>query len=157
MNKSLDQIHQYCKEIANIINSVSKHECIAYLYVDVCKRFITNMCMHRIIRLQKINNSVVCNIKFNYTYKMMITFDSLQLYVPLNIFVALVGVVVWTEQNEIELSNDGDKTLKNFLNYRRKTLIKDHPNDNAQLLTKVQFEGGVVGKTFANIYNFTHL
>lgn len=60
---------------------------------------------------------------------------------------------MWTEKNEIDLSNDGDKTLKNFLNYRRKVLIKDHPNDNAQLLTKVQFDGGVVGKRFAdNLY-----
>lgn len=62
-------------------------------------------------------------------------------------------MVVWTEQNEIELSNDGDKTLKNFLKFRRTTLIKDHPNDNAQLLTKVQFEGGVVGKSNACIVN----
>lgn len=69
----------------------------------------------------------------------------MQLYTPLNVFIALVGVVVWSKENEIELSNDGDKTLKNFLNYRRKTLIKDHPNDNAQLLTHVQFDGGVVG------------
>lgn len=58
----------------------------------------------------------------------------------------MVGVVVWTERDEIELSEDGDKTLKNFLNYRRSVLIKDHPNDNAQLLTKQSFEGGVVGK-----------
>lgn len=65
---------------------------------------------------------------------------------PLNIFIALVGVIVWTEKNEIELSNDGDKTLKNFLNYRRKVIAKDHPNDNAQLLTKEQFDGGVVGQ-----------
>lgn len=64
---------------------------------------------------------------------------------PLNIFIALVGVVVWNENNEVELSSDGDKTLKNFLNYRRKILVKEHPNDNAQLLTKEQFEGGVVG------------
>lgn len=55
---------------------------------------------------------------------------------------------MWTEQNEIELSADGDKTLKNFLNYRRKVLSKDHPNDNAQLLTDVQFDGGVVGMLF---------
>lgn len=54
--------------------------------------------------------------------------------------------MVWTEKDEIELSNDGDKTLKNFLNYRRKTLVKEHPNDNAQLLTKETFDGGVVGK-----------
>lgn len=68
------------------------------------------------------------------------------LYVPLNIFIALVGIVVWNENNEVELSSDGDKTLKNFLQYRRKVLVKDHPNDNAQLLTKEQFTGGVVGK-----------
>lgn len=65
----------------------------------------------------------------------------------------MVGVVVWTEKNEIELSGDGDKTLKNFLNYRRKVLIKDHPNDNAQLLTKIQFDGGVVGKRMKKIIN----
>ncbi|XP_053946621.1 disintegrin and metalloproteinase domain-containing protein 12, partial [Anastrepha ludens] len=68
------------------------------------------------------------------------------LYVPLNIFVALVGVVIWNESNEIEFSNDGDLTLRNFLNYRRTKLVLDHPNDNAQLLTKEQFSGGVVGK-----------
>lgn len=70
----------------------------------------------------------------------------LQLYVPLNIFVALVGVVIWNESNEIEFSSDGDVTLRNFLNYRSSKLVVDHPNDNAQLLTKETFAGGVVGK-----------
>ncbi|KFB36144.1 AGAP003498-PA-like protein [Anopheles sinensis] len=68
------------------------------------------------------------------------------LYEPLNIFIGLVGVVVWNEGDEIELSKDGEATLKNFLHYRKKTLIKDHPNDNAQLFTKEHFDGGVVGK-----------
>ncbi|XP_071445169.1 disintegrin and metalloproteinase domain-containing protein adm-2 [Hetaerina americana] len=68
------------------------------------------------------------------------------LYVPLNIFVALVGVVVWTEFDEIALSTNGDTTLTNFLHYRRGRLVKEHPNDNAQLLTRIQFKGGVVGK-----------
>lgn len=58
-----------------------------------------------------------------------------QLYVPLNIFIALVGVVVWTEYDEITLSTNGDTTLTNFLHYRREKLVKEHPNDNAQLLT----------------------
>lgn len=53
----------------------------------------------------------------------------------------------------MELSSDGDKTLKNFLQYRRKTLIIDHPNDNAQLLTREQFESGVVGKFYSNLYS----
>ena len=39
------------------------------------------------------------------------------LYSPLNIYIALVGVVVWTEHDEINLSTDGDTTLKNFLHY----------------------------------------
>ncbi|XP_033162547.1 disintegrin and metalloproteinase domain-containing protein 12 [Drosophila mauritiana] len=68
------------------------------------------------------------------------------LYVPLNIFVALVGVVIWNESNEIEFSSDGDVTLRNFLNYRSTKLVLEHPNDNAQLLTKENFAGGVVGK-----------
>ncbi|XP_055908941.1 disintegrin and metalloproteinase domain-containing protein 12 isoform X2 [Eupeodes corollae] len=68
------------------------------------------------------------------------------LYEPLNIFIALVGVVVWNEANEIDFSQDGDVTLKNFLHYRRTKLAVNHPNDNAQLLTKEPFNGGVVGK-----------
>ncbi|XP_060854596.1 disintegrin and metalloproteinase domain-containing protein 9 isoform X2 [Rhopalosiphum padi] len=68
------------------------------------------------------------------------------LYVPLNIFITLVGVVVWTDYNEITIASNGDTTLTNFLTYRREHLVKDHPNDNAQLLTKLQFENGVVGK-----------
>ncbi|GAB6023339.1 hypothetical protein CHUAL_008140 [Chamberlinius hualienensis] len=68
------------------------------------------------------------------------------LYSPLNIFIALVGVVVWSEFDEINLSTDGDTTLTNFLHYRRQRLVRDHPNDNAQLITGIAFNGGVVGK-----------
>jgi hypothetical protein len=58
-----------------------------------------------------------------------------QLYTPLNIFIALVGVEVWTDADEIHLLNSGDKTLTNFLQYRKERLVKSIPNDNAQLLT----------------------
>lgn len=68
------------------------------------------------------------------------------MYAPLNIFIALVGVVIWTEYDEIDFSTEGDVTLTNFLHYRREKLIKAHPNDNAQLLTKFNFASGVVGK-----------
>ncbi|KAI4460525.1 adam a disintegrin and metalloprotease domain [Holotrichia oblita] len=57
------------------------------------------------------------------------------IYSSLNIFIALVGVVTWTERNEIEFSDNGDTTLTNFLHYRRENLIRSHPNDNAQLIT----------------------
>ncbi|GJQ69047.1 hypothetical protein Trydic_g15703 [Trypoxylus dichotomus] len=68
------------------------------------------------------------------------------IYSSLNIFIALVGVVTWTEINEIKFSEDGDTTLTNFLHYRREKLIKQHPNDNAQLITRFMFNNGVVGK-----------
>ncbi|XP_031843091.1 disintegrin and metalloproteinase domain-containing protein meltrin isoform X2 [Nomia melanderi] len=68
------------------------------------------------------------------------------LYMPLNIFIALVGVQVWSDTDEITISSNGDTTLTNFLRYRREKLVQDIPNDNAQLLTRITFEGGVVGK-----------
>ncbi|CAL1269797.1 unnamed protein product [Larinioides sclopetarius] len=68
------------------------------------------------------------------------------LYSPLNIFIALVGVIVWSDHDEIKLSPDGDATLTNFLHYRRERLAQEHPNDNAQLITAMTFDGGVVGK-----------
>ncbi|XP_029172286.1 uncharacterized protein LOC114941461 [Nylanderia fulva] len=68
------------------------------------------------------------------------------LYMPLNVFIALVGVQVWSESDEINLSPNGDATLSNFLRYRREKLVQDIPNDNAQLLTRITFENGVVGK-----------
>lgn len=68
------------------------------------------------------------------------------LYAPLNIFIALVGVVIWSEHDEMTFSTNGDSTLTSFLHYRKEKLIPEHPNDNAQLLTKFNFDHGVVGK-----------
>ncbi|XP_039444708.1 disintegrin and metalloproteinase domain-containing protein 33-like [Culex pipiens pallens] len=73
------------------------------------------------------------------------------IYRPLNIYIVLVGVVIWTEQDEIEMSSDSKKTLDNFLRYRRDTLLQSIPHDNAHLLTGVHFgdssgDGVVVGK-----------
>ncbi|XP_065088843.1 zinc metalloproteinase-disintegrin-like EoMP06, partial [Ochlerotatus camptorhynchus] len=68
------------------------------------------------------------------------------IYRPLNIYIALVGVVIWSDRDQIEISSDSKKTLENFLNYRRNTLLKMIPHDNAQLLTGVHFTDSVVGK-----------
>ncbi|KAH8019763.1 hypothetical protein HPB51_021798 [Rhipicephalus microplus] len=69
-----------------------------------------------------------------------------RLYAPLNIFIALVGVIVWTEHDEIVMSSDGDATLTKFLQYRRERLAREHPNDNAQLITDIVLDSSVVGK-----------
>ncbi|XP_028968697.1 zinc metalloproteinase-disintegrin-like atrolysin-A [Galendromus occidentalis] len=68
------------------------------------------------------------------------------LYAPLNIFVVLVGVRVWSQRDEIEVDINAEKTLDNFLRYRMEVLAKSIPNDNAQLVTDLTFEKDVVGK-----------
>lgn len=67
-------------------------------------------------------------------------------YRQLNIFVALVGVVLWTEKDEIKLTDDGDATLTSFLKYRCDKLLPRYHHDNAQLITSTSFNGSVVGK-----------
>lgn len=44
-------------------------------------------------------------------------------------------MVVWTEKDEITLSDNSRITLNIFAEYRQKVLLKDHPNDNTQLIT----------------------
>ncbi|XP_055617685.1 zinc metalloproteinase-disintegrin-like EoMP06 [Toxorhynchites rutilus septentrionalis] len=68
------------------------------------------------------------------------------LFNPLNIFIALNGVVVWDQFDHIQVSRRADDTLNNFLQYRRKELLRKHPNDHAQLLTAVEFQDHVIGK-----------
>ncbi|XP_064599633.1 disintegrin and metalloproteinase domain-containing protein 12-like [Liolophura sinensis] len=69
-----------------------------------------------------------------------------RLYRPLNIYVALVGVEVWDQTDQVVITPDPNATLDNFLRYRRERINPYHPNDNAQLLTGVTFKDGVVGK-----------
>ncbi|XP_014667019.1 PREDICTED: disintegrin and metalloproteinase domain-containing protein 12-like [Priapulus caudatus] len=73
------------------------------------------------------------------------------LYKPLNTYIALTGVEVWTHEDEIKLSVDGDETLFSFLTYRQERLIPKHPNDNAQLISGMVFNGGVVGKAYRGL------
>lgn len=90
------------------------------------------------------------HISYSLMFKKIFLLFILQLYQPLNIFIALVGVEVWKDEDQVEISTDGDKTLTNFLNYRKVRLIQEHPNDNAQLLTwEMDFS-----YTIANMYIF---
>ncbi|XP_053673456.1 disintegrin and metalloproteinase domain-containing protein 12-like [Anopheles nili] len=69
-----------------------------------------------------------------------------ELYRPLNIYIALVGVVLWNTRDNIVISTDSKQTLTSFLAYRRDQLLRQIPNDNAHLLTAVRFPDGVIGK-----------
>jgi len=52
-------------------------------------------------------------------------------------YVALVGIEIWVERDEIEIVNNADTTMNNFLEYRRNHIGPKHRNDNAQLITLV--------------------
>ncbi|XP_032410099.1 disintegrin and metalloproteinase domain-containing protein 19 isoform X1 [Xiphophorus hellerii] len=65
-------------------------------------------------------------------------------YKALNIRVALIGLEVWTDQDKIGVSDNPHSTLAAFLSWRRKEL-KNLPNDNAQLVTGVSFQGSTIG------------
>lgn len=79
--KTVENVHRYCQNIANILNAV---------------------------------------------------------YMPLNVFVALTGVVIWSEKDEFEIANSLPDALKLFADYNKVKLMLEHPHDNAQLLTGKQ-------------------
>lgn len=79
---------------------------------------------------------------FNENLTKDILFLLFQHYNQFNVFVVLVEIVIWTEKNEIELSNDNSKLIGNFNSYRNDILLKKYPHDIAQLITKTDFGYG---------------
>ncbi|MGH0119417.1 UNVERIFIED_CONTAM: hypothetical protein FKN15_022552 [Acipenser sinensis] len=65
-------------------------------------------------------------------------------YKALNIRIALIGLEIWTDRDQISVSENPYSTLGAFLTWRRKQLIH-RKNDNAQLITGVAFQGTTVG------------
>lgn len=59
----------------------------------------------------------------------------LQLYQPLRLRVALIGLEVWSHKDKIVVSPNPEVTLDNFLHWREAELLRRKPHDNAQLIT----------------------
>ncbi|XP_039234519.1 zinc metalloproteinase-disintegrin-like NaMP, partial [Pipra filicauda] len=79
-------------------------------------------------------------------------------YKALNIHVALVGLEVWTDGDKRPLSRNAGITLDTFSKWRRSDLLKRKGNDNAQLITGLNFEGTTIGLAFlksicSNLYS----
>uniref|UniRef100_A0A8C2HE19 ADAM metallopeptidase domain 8b n=1 Tax=Cyprinus carpio TaxID=7962 RepID=A0A8C2HE19_CYPCA len=68
-----------------------------------------------------------------------------KLYRPLNIRVMLVGLEVWTKQDQILVSLISDDTLSRFIEWRKSNLLKRVKHDNAQFVTGIDFLGDTVG------------
>uniref|UniRef100_A0A8C4ZK62 ADAM metallopeptidase domain 19b n=1 Tax=Gadus morhua TaxID=8049 RepID=A0A8C4ZK62_GADMO len=62
----------------------------------------------------------------------------------LNIRVALIGLEVWSNRDQIAVSDNPYSMLAAFLAWRRKQL-RALPNDNAQLITGISFQGTTIG------------
>lgn len=73
----------------------------------------------------------------------------LQLYNPLNIYIALVGIEIW-EQDNFQIQPQANDTLERFLNYRKYSINPKHENDNAQLITQVTSLNKFLFEVFKN-------
>ncbi|KAM3924700.1 zinc metalloproteinase-disintegrin-like VLAIP-B [Leptodactylus fuscus] len=71
-----------------------------------------------------------------------------QVYKPLNIFVALTGLEIWSNGDQFEVVRNAGVDLGRFSEWRQKTLLPRKPHDNAQFLTAIDFEGSTVGVAF---------
>ncbi|XP_032568444.1 disintegrin and metalloproteinase domain-containing protein 28 [Chiroxiphia lanceolata] len=69
-------------------------------------------------------------------------------YKAISIHVALVGLEVWTDGDKRPLSRNAGITLDAFAKWRRSDLLKRKGNDNAQLITGLNFEGTTIGLAF---------
>lgn len=58
----------------------------------------------------------------------------LQVYKPLNTFIALVGLEVWSDSDKISVTAPAGATLDAFTTWRNNYLVKIKPNDNAHLI-----------------------
>ncbi|KAJ8005869.1 hypothetical protein DPEC_G00122390 [Dallia pectoralis] len=69
-------------------------------------------------------------------------------YKPYNTFVALVGLEVWSDRDKISVTPPAGANLDAFTKWRNSDLNKRTPNDNAFLISGIDFEGATVGLAF---------
>ncbi|XP_057368575.1 disintegrin and metalloproteinase domain-containing protein 12-like [Daphnia carinata] len=80
-----------------------------------------------------------------------------QIYSSLQISVMLVGVIVWSSGDKINIDKDASQTLSKFKEYRHAHL-ETKVHDNAQLMTGVDGKhfGGPVGRAYVGTLCHTH-
>uniref|UniRef100_A0A194ASV7 Metalloproteinase type III 4a n=1 Tax=Sistrurus miliarius barbouri TaxID=8759 RepID=A0A194ASV7_SISMB len=71
-----------------------------------------------------------------------------EIYIPLNIRVALVHLEIWSNRDLINVSSAAGDTLGSFGEWRETDLLRHKSHDNAQLLTTTDFDGDTVGLAY---------
>ncbi|XP_074838116.1 disintegrin and metalloproteinase domain-containing protein 28 [Carettochelys insculpta] len=69
-------------------------------------------------------------------------------YKAINIHVALIGLEIWSAGDLFIVTSSAGTTLDRFAEWRHSDLLKRKKNDNAQLLTGIDFDGPTVGLAF---------
>uniref|UniRef100_A0A098M142 Metalloproteinase (Type III) 3d n=1 Tax=Hypsiglena sp. JMG-2014 TaxID=1550645 RepID=A0A098M142_9SAUR len=69
-------------------------------------------------------------------------------YTVLRIHIALIGLEIWSDQDKIDVKSNSSVTLDLFGAWRKKDLLPRRRNDNAQLLTSIDFDGNTVGRAY---------
>uniref|UniRef100_A0A8C4WKC3 ADAM metallopeptidase domain 28 n=1 Tax=Gopherus evgoodei TaxID=1825980 RepID=A0A8C4WKC3_9SAUR len=69
-------------------------------------------------------------------------------YKAINIHVALIGLEIWSAGDPFTVNSSAGTTLDKFSTWRQTDLLKRKKNDNAQLLTAIDFDGPTVGLAF---------
>uniref|UniRef100_A0A6J0SQD1 Zinc metalloproteinase-disintegrin-like NaMP n=1 Tax=Pogona vitticeps TaxID=103695 RepID=A0A6J0SQD1_9SAUR len=69
-------------------------------------------------------------------------------YKAINIHVALIGLEIWSDGDKIVVNSSAGITLDRFSEWRQEVLLKRKRNDNAQLLTGIDFSGPTVGLAY---------
>uniref|UniRef100_A0A8C7E060 Uncharacterized protein n=1 Tax=Naja naja TaxID=35670 RepID=A0A8C7E060_NAJNA len=68
-------------------------------------------------------------------------------YRRLNFHIALIGLEIWSNKDKFDMDPEANVTLKSFAEWREK-LPPHKRNDNAQLLTGIDFNGTTVGLAY---------
>uniref|UniRef100_A0A098M153 Metalloproteinase (Type III) 13a n=1 Tax=Hypsiglena sp. JMG-2014 TaxID=1550645 RepID=A0A098M153_9SAUR len=67
------------------------------------------------------------------------------IYRALKIHVALIGLEIWSDQDKINVQSNASVTLDLFGAWSQSDLLPRKKNDNAQLLTAIDFDGPTIG------------
>ncbi|XP_070621427.1 zinc metalloproteinase-disintegrin-like MTP9 [Erythrolamprus reginae] len=71
-----------------------------------------------------------------------------KIYKALDIYVALIGLEFWSNQDKINVQKASNVTLALFGEWRERDLLPRRSHDNAQLLTSIDFNGATVGRAY---------
>ncbi|XP_039659600.1 disintegrin and metalloproteinase domain-containing protein 28 isoform X2 [Perca fluviatilis] len=69
-------------------------------------------------------------------------------YKPLRTFIALVGLEIWSNGDQISVTPPAGANLDAFMKWRNSELVQRIKHDNAHLISGIDFEGATVGLAF---------